>query len=116
MNLAAYDTIMALDLKKTWIDPRFKRMYSYELPRSAYYTILKRYNNEHNVTEYFIALYDERQPVIKNYTVYRTDNVKKYYLYDIWEEAGFDKFDRVVNINLIVDDSQEDCIIYKFDI
>ena len=46
MNLAAYDIInVGIDRSKTWIDPRYKKLYSREIKnRRNFYTFSKTYN------------------------------------------------------------------------
>ena len=115
MNLSAYDIMIDINYRKSWIDPQFKKLYSYELPKHKYYTFLTKYNTETSSEDLYIVLYDEENEIIKNYQTEEKYNVSKYKLIDVWKY-----FDSIIsetcNINLTFEETQEDCVIYKFDI
>lgn len=114
MNLVAYDKIINIDYKKTWINPFYKKLYSYELSKHKYYTFLTRFNPEYKEEELYIVLYDSEQKDIKNYVTDEKHNIKKYRLNDVWKY--FAHIDRECNINITLNESQGDCIIYKIDL
>lgn len=115
MNLSAYDIMIDINYRKSWIDPQFMKLYSYELPKHKYYSFLTRYNKDCNAEELYLLLYDEEQEIIKNYQVVEKYNVTKYRLVDVWKH--FDSlFHDKQNVNLILEETQEDCVIYKFNI
>ena len=58
MNLAAYDKVEQ-NITKTWINPRYNRIYSNELEHYSFYTFLKKYNKENDCFDYFLAMYNK---------------------------------------------------------
>ena len=114
MNLVAYDKVITINYRKTWIDPYYKKLYSFELPKYNFYTFVTKFNPECNKEELYIVFYNEEQENIKNYIPNEKHHIKKYRLNDVWKY--FISFNIPSNVNLIVDSEQEDCVIYKFDI
>lgn len=115
MNLSAYDVMIDVNYRKSWVDPKFRKLYSYELPKHKYYSFLTRYNKNYNCEELYIVLYDEEDELIKNYQTEEKHNITKYKLIDVWK--FFDKFiSNKQNINIVLEELQDDCVIYKFDI
>lgn len=114
MNLSAYDIMTDINYKKSWIDPQFKKLYSYELPKYKYYSFLTKFNKDDNIEDLYIVLYDDEQEFIKNYQTEEKYNVTKYKLNDIWKYFINTVLNKR-NVNLILEEKQEDCIIYKFD-
>lgn len=60
INLSAYDNVTIVH--DTWIDSKYKRLYSKSIPYRPFFTLLKRYNNEDNRTDYYLVLSDEVTP------------------------------------------------------
>ena len=60
MNLAAYDIVTRLDRKKTWIDPKYNRLYSREIKTNRdYFAFSKTYNPETSKYDINLILLDE---------------------------------------------------------
>lgn len=114
MNLSAYDIMLDVNYRKTWIDPQFKKLYSYEFPKHKYYSFLKRYNKDYKCNELYIVLYDEEQELISNYSTEEKYNICKFRLNNVWEY--FNKITSKQNITVTLEETQKDCVIYKFDI
>ena len=114
MNLAAYDKVINIDYRKTWIDPNYKKLYSFEFPKYNFYTFVTKFNPSCNIEELYIVLYNEEQKDIKNYGVDEKNHITKYRLSDVWKY--FEHIKVPTNVNFTIDSEQEDCIIYKFNI
>ena len=60
MNLAAYDIVTRLDRKKTWIDPKYNRLYSREIKTNRnYFAFSKTYNPDASKYDINLILLDE---------------------------------------------------------
>ena len=115
MNLSAYDIMIDINYRKSWVDPQFKKLYSYELPKHKYYTFLTKYNKDNSSEELYIVLYDEEQELIKNYQTEEKYNISKYKLIDVWKYFD-NNISNKQNVTLSLEETQDDCVIYKFDI
>lgn len=112
MNLAAYDCIKKIDYSKTWVDPRFKKLYSMEIPYYNFYSFLTRYNNNLKMNEYYIVMHNDINSELKIYPTVSRRDVVKISLKDIWNKVFIRAPESITNVTLEVDDIQEDCIIY----
>lgn len=116
MNLSAYDVIKQINYLKTWVDPRYKRLYSRELPDYKFYSFAKKYNPDNNVTDFYIILHNNIDTDLIIHPVIIDKRVTKLYLKDIWNESPLRTITNIENIKLDIDDNtQDDCIIYKID-
>lgn len=90
MNLSAYDNVEHKFETGTWVNPKFKRLYSTEIKYRKYFVFLQKYNTELETTEYYLALTDE---LPKNYTyhfsIYTKDKVLKLNLKTVWDDSNF---------------------------
>ena len=116
MNLAAYDKVDEVNYLKTWIDPRYKRLYSRELPFYKFYSFAKRYNNDTKETDFYLILHNNLESDITIHSVISDKGMIKMYLKDIWNESIFKTFKTVSNVTLTLIDKQDDCVIYLIDI
>ena len=116
MNLVAYDTVKEVNYLGTWVDPRYKRLYSRSLPYYKFYSFAKRYNPSKQSTDFYLILHNELDTDLTIHSVIVDKGVIKMYLKDIWYETSFTHLKDIVNINLTLDDKQEDCAIYLIDI
>ncbi len=114
INLNVYDN--AIEQEKTWIDPQYKRLYSYEIEYKPFYTILTRYNPIDKQTYYYIVMLNDVLPDRVCKSVMRTKSgACKINLSDIWNKlkiVGNEQF----NISISKEDEDSDSIIYKLDI
>lgn len=116
MNLAAYDGIKNIDYSKSWIDPRFRKLYSMEIPYYNFYSFLTRYNSNLKMNEYYIVMHNDINSELKIYPTISRRKVIKINLKDIWNRLFITVPKTTMNITLEVDDIQEDCIIYFINI
>lgn len=112
MNLAAYDTTRKIDYTKSWIDPRYKTLYSRELKYYNFYSFACIYNSNLKHNEYYLILHNNINANIKFYPLLLKNNIIKIKLKDIWNKMFYKVPTQEINIDLEVDDIQEDCIIY----
>lgn len=116
MNLAAYDGIKNIDYSKSWIDPRFRKLYSMEIPYYNFYSFLTRYNSNLKMNEYYIVMHNDINSELKIYPTISRRKVIKINLKDIWNRLFITVPKTTMNVTLEVDDIQEDCIIYFINI
>lgn len=55
MNLNIYEKV-EINRTKTWVDPKYKKLYSREIENYSMFTILKRYNPKEKCTDYFLVV------------------------------------------------------------
>ena len=97
---------------KTWIDKKYKRLCSVEIPFYKYYYLAKRYDNIYKDYDYFLILTNTKfdDPIPR--CVYSPrPGLIRIDIRDIWFKAGIDKM-KEPNVKLEVHDNQEDGIIY----
>ena len=116
MNLSAYDGIKQVNYLGTWVDPRYKRMYSRVLPYYKFYSFAKKYNPIKQCTDFYLILHNELNTDLAIHSVYVNNNVMKIYLKDIWNETSLRYLTYISNITLTLEDKQDDCVIYFLDI
>ena len=58
MNLSAYDIVKGVNRNGTWIDPKYKRLYSRELPIREYFAFSKNFNPQTNNYDFHLILSD----------------------------------------------------------
>lgn len=58
MNLSAYDIVKGINRNGTWIDPKYKRLYSRELPVREYFGFSKTFNPQTNSYDFYLILSD----------------------------------------------------------
>lgn len=115
MNLAAYDKVEQ-NITKTWINPRYNRIYSNELEHYSFYTFLKKYNKENDCFDYFLAMYNKPIKDNKNYNVIIDNDTVKLNLFSIINEPIFKNITNKTYINIEIVNKQPDGIIYKLNI
>lgn len=118
MNLSAYDKVTeTVDKQKTWIDTIRYQLISREIKYRPYFTILKRYDSNLKVNDYFVALLDN---VIPDRICFKTkkDNYGriKINLKSIWEESNLLYFKNESNISIEHVEEESDGDIYKLNI
>ena len=118
MNLSAYDKITEkVDKSKSWIHIKSKRLITREIKYRPYSTILKRYVPSCNIYEYYLVISDTTNNDCKFNKVFIDDYGRlKISLLSIWKELGLDKINKNINVNITIDNTQDDCEIYKLDI
>lgn len=115
MNLSAYDTIKQVDYLKTWVDPRYKRLYSREIPFYKFYSFAKKYNPDNKATDYYIINHNTLDTDLIVHSTIQDKGMIKMYLKDIWDESPLKYIRDVENIKLEIDSEQEDCIVYHIE-
>ena len=114
INLNEYDDTTTID--KTWIDPNYKRLYSYEITYKPFYTILSKYNPIDKETYFYIVVTDDVIPNKMCKAVMRTkSNACKIDLLTIWDRLriiGNEKF----AVSITKEDEDEHMIIYKLNL
>ena len=118
MNLSAYDKITEkIDKSKSWIHIKSKRLITREIKYRPYYTIMKRYEPTYGIYEYYIVISDTINNDYKFSKVFVDEYARiKISLLSIWKDLGLDKLNKNINVNIIIDNTQDDCEIYKLDI
>lgn len=61
MNFTTYDNVkQKLDRTKTWVNPKYKQVFSAEIKYHHYCQIIRKYIPEENIYEYYIAFMDNK--------------------------------------------------------
>ena len=111
MNLAAYDIITDKRKIKTWIDVEHKILYTKIIPFHNYYYLSEKYDSNYDVYDIYIIVtnikYDDPEP---RYMSSKNNGTLKIKIKDIWNKI---KNYNMLNVNLILEEKQEDCLIYK---
>lgn len=116
MNLNAYDSVTPT-FNTTWIVPENKKLYSYVITYYPYYTFLKKYNNNNKCNDYYMAFFKYPDGNRKWYTTYRTKSKAiKVDLSSIWYDKVFNKIDEPTEVNLTIDNTFDDGIVYKIEL
>lgn len=112
MNLSAYDIIVTSNQIKTWVDKKYKRICSVEIPFYKYYYLAKRYDSLHGDYDYFLILtntkFDDPTP---RYVYSPRPGLVRIDIRDIWFKARLNKLKEPA-ITLKLYDNQEDGIVY----
>lgn len=114
INFNLYDD--AVSNLKTWIDPQYKRLYSYAITYKPFYTVLTKYNKVDKQTYFYIALLDDVIPNKVCKSVMRTKSgACKIDLTPIWNKLKIIS-NETISINISKEDEDNNVIIYKLDI
>lgn len=115
MNLSAYDVIKGINRSATWIDPKYKKLYSREIKSRAFYGFAKNFNPNNNEYNYYLILTDNNTD--DNTFVRVIDRFKplKIPLNRIWLDISVN-ITNATNINVINVEHSDDTDIYLIDI
>ena len=116
MNLNIYEKV-EINRTKTWVDPKYKKLYSRELDLYPLFTILKRYNPTDKCIDYFLCLTREGDSEHKWDCVTRTKTgITKINLSSCWHLLPFK--DRLTEFEIIIEevDRDETGVVYYLDI
>lgn len=58
MNLVAYDIVKGINRNATWIDPKYKKLYSREIKFRDYFGFSRNYNPDSNDYDIYLILSD----------------------------------------------------------
>lgn len=117
MNLNAYDIIEEEFKQGTWINPKFKRLYSTEINPRKYCIFLKKYNPSEETTEYYLALTDELpKDRIYHFVIYTKHNVLKINLKDIWDDTPFRNITEKTYLNYTLVEQDDTSEVYYLDV
>ena len=118
MNLNAYDNITEqVDKQKTWYNPKYHRLYSREIERHRNYNFFKRWNEQANRNDYFIAFSDVLPD--KDFRIVPTDNYGRIKLIvpkEVVEDSILYDTTKEVNVEIELVDVQVDGKVYRLNI
>ena len=111
MNLVAYDIVMDKNKIKTWIDVKNKILYTKIIPFHNYYYLSEKYDDKYGVYDIYIIVtntkYDDPEP---RYMNSKSNGTLKIKIKDVWDKI---KSYNISNVNLVLEEEQDDCFIYK---
>lgn len=114
MQFTTYDKTNSrkLDRTKSWINIKYKQIFSAEIKYNKYYQLIKRFEPKYNTTEYFVAFMNNSDEDTKSC---RVDDYgrTKFSIADIWKELNLDKLTTDTNINLEYVESIDDVDVFK---
>uniref|UniRef100_A0AAU8MHN7 Uncharacterized protein n=1 Tax=Geladintestivirus 4 TaxID=3233136 RepID=A0AAU8MHN7_9CAUD len=118
MNLNAYDNITeTVDKNKTWFNPKYRRLYSREIEKHRNYNFYKRWNNNTNSNDYFVAFSDTLYD--SDFKVVPTDNYGRIKLIvpkEVIEDSILASMTIETNVEVKLIDVQHDGKVYQLDI
>lgn len=117
INFNLYDAVTPNMINSTYVDIRFRKLYSREMKYFQYNTLLKKYNSKTNQYDLFVALTKNPVPNAKSELTYCTKHKQiKVNLSNIWEEFRFSRFKQNVIVNTEIVEEDDDGIVYYLDI
>lgn len=117
MNLSAYDLVKDFSKVRNYVDVKYKRLHSWDIPYKKYYAIAKRWSPSLQRNNYYIIVTDnELDDPVCRYTYSPSPNKTRFDLNDIWKTSDLCKFKVNTEIDVTLVDNQEDCIIFELNI
>lgn len=116
MNLNAYDNVDESIINKTWINPRYRKLYSREIKYYPFYCLLKRYDATTKKDEYYICLANASDNSHDWHTTTKYNNSIKISLVELWNKLDCRKATENVYILVTLVDVQDDGVVYKLGI
>ena len=113
INLKLYDTIV--DEHKTWISPRYKKLYSKVIKYKPFYTILKRYNALDRCNDFYLVISENLASGYRWFSTIKNSSYIKLDLTPFWKEINKFTTKEDIEINIELDDKDEETEIYKLD-
>lgn len=116
INWKLYD---AVDIKNmNWIDQAYKKFYSRTIPYKPFYTVLTKFNNVSNCTEYYLATIDEP---VEGYNWHGVQQKKDFIKYDLsfcWKGIvnNLNTSEQVVEINVTLVEEDDVAAVYLLEI
>lgn len=111
MNLVAYDIVKGINRNGTWIDPKYKRLYSRELPAREYFGFSKNFNPQTNRYDFYLILTDINKNDGSFVRVIDKYRPLKIPLNRIWNDISI-YISEVANVTLNPIENSDDCDIY----
>lgn len=115
MNFNIFDSIDGKK-KETWVNPRYKRLYSTVIKKYNYYCITKRFNSVTKSNDYYLLLTNETDDNFIWNTVGCKRNITKYSLANIWNVTKLKKYKSIEEVVLTKVDEDKNSAIYYIDI
>ena len=116
MNLNAYDNVDESIINKTWVNPRYRKLYSREIKYYPLYCLLKRYDNETKKDEYYVCLANYRDNEHDWHTTTKYNNSVKISLSEIWNKLDVRNATNITYIIATLVDEESDGIVYRLGI
>lgn len=116
MEFTCYDKAeIKIDKTKTWVNIKYKQVFSKEIHYNCYYQIIKRFDLSNRNIEYFVAFLptsdsDTKPCHIDDYG--RT----KFSIASIWNDIGYNKLTNDKQIKLEYIETINDADIFKLDL
>lgn len=116
INWKLYDEVKIKNIN--WIDKKYKRFYSRSIPYKPFYTILKKYNQNNNCTDYYLATIDEP---VSGYNWHGAQQKKDFIKYDLsfcWDDVlkSLPMSKQVIEVNVELVEEDDVAAIYYIDI
>ena len=116
MNLNIYDKI-EVSHDKTWIDKRYKKLYSKEIPRYSSYTILTRYNTRDKCNDIFLVVTNDPDDSHLWHSILQTKSgIVKINLASYWHILNMTTKPDEFEISIEKVDSDDNGAVYYLDI
>ena len=117
INFTLYDAVTPEMIKGTYIDINYERLYSREMKRFQYNTLLKKYNPDTKRYDLYIALTKHPIPNAKSELTFCTKHKQiKVNLNAVWKDFKLDRFKQNFIVNYEIVEEDDDGIIYYIDV
>lgn len=114
MNLQCYDNAVKETNSRIWVPA--KCLYTKVVPFKKYYILLKRYNKEDDINEFFIWLTDDENidPQYNKQLTNRTNRGTVYiHLNSIWNDLQITNYLENVFVKLELEEEDDNDCIYR---
>ena len=115
INLNEYDNVVTKS--KNWIDPEFKRLYSNNIKRKPYFTILKKYDRTNDTSDYYLVMLDKlNEKFVCDETYITKTGTVKIPLNRFWDKLPIATIHEKVDVLIDLVEEDEHTIVYYLDI
>lgn len=116
MILNAYDTVDESAVNNSWVNLKYRKLYSKSMKYYPVYTFLKRYDAKIGKYEYFVALANKMLDNTKAWhSTERYGKSVKLSLADIWDYVKTEIKEPIQYVDSTLIEEDEDCVLYRVD-
>lgn len=116
MNLNAYDTVDDGAVSNSWINLRYRKLYSKTIKYYPVFTFLKRYNVATKKYDYYLAMANKQMTDSNTWhSAERYKNSVKLSLADIWDVVKKKVTKPISYVDVTLQTEDEDCSVYSID-
>lgn len=111
----AYDAIEKKH-SKTYVDPKYKKLYTNEISIRKFYSFGKRYNPNTKENEFYLILSNDTTDDRNWHSITTRKGLYNFQLFPIWRDSNLNYLNEITDITLRKVDEDADTIVYYLDI